>query len=212
MPAPWSVVVPVKRLEAAKTRLVGPSPAEREALALAFAADVVAAALAVPAVGEVLVVTGDPVAGPALAALGARTVADPGGGLDAALRAGAAAAAPGPVAALTADLPAARTADLAAVLAAARARACVLDAEATGTTLLAAPDGALRPSFGPGSAARHVGGGAAPLPAADGLRRDVDTAADLAAAVRLGTGPRTAAAVAALAAHALATPERCGRG
>jgi 2-phospho-L-lactate guanylyltransferase len=100
------------------------------------------------------------------------------------------------VVALTADLPAMRPQDLeAALVAAARAgrRAFVPDLEGTGTVLLAAPAGeALAPQFGPGSAAAHLRSGAARL---DGpwpsLRRDVDTAADLDAAARLGVGTHT---------------------
>ncbi|GAA3284929.1 NTP transferase domain-containing protein [Dactylosporangium vinaceum] len=100
------------------------------------------------------------------------------------------------VVALTADLPAMRPEDLeAALVAAARAgrRAFVPDLEGTGTVLLAAPAGeALAPQFGPGSAAAHQRSGAVRL---DGdwpsLRRDVDTAADLDAAARLGLGAHT---------------------
>ncbi len=101
---------------------------------------------------------------------------------------------------LTADLPALRPAELAEALRAARAgppdvRHFVADASGTGTVLLAAPPGVpLRPRFGSGSAAAHAASGARPL-AGDwpSLRRDVDTAADLATAARLGLGPRTAA-------------------
>jgi 2-phospho-L-lactate guanylyltransferase len=196
--APWTAVVPVKRLGLAKSRLSGPSDEERAELALAFALDVVSAALEVPAVRRVLVVTSDPVAAAACARNGAGVVADRGAGLNAALLAGAGAARterPGDgVLALTADLPAARTEDLAAVLAGAGRPCCVHDAEGTGTTLLAAPAGhALRPRFGTGSAARHRAAGAPAVPAAAGLRRDVDTVHDLDAALRLGVGPRTSA-------------------
>jgi 2-phospho-L-lactate guanylyltransferase len=63
--------------------------------------------------------------------------------------------------------------------------------------LTAAPLAALRPQFGPGSHAAHVGAGAVDLTAAlggcvTGLRRDVDTLQDLTAARRLGVGPATA--------------------
>ena len=51
----WAVVVPVKRLELAKTRLTQYAGDHRERLASAFAADTVAAALACPAVAGVLV-------------------------------------------------------------------------------------------------------------------------------------------------------------
>ena len=59
------------------------------------------------------------------------------------------------------------------------------------------PGGPLEPRFGPGSAAAHLAAGVRRL---DGpwprLRRDVDTAADLAAARRLGLGRHSAGALA----------------
>ena len=106
------------------------------------------------------------------------------------------------VAALAADLPALRPEELAAALdAATRAgtRSYVPDADGTGTVLLAARAGTdLNPRFGPGSAAAHARSGALPL-AGDwpGLRRDVDTPADLAAALGLGVGRYTAELVSA---------------
>ncbi|MFV2107339.1 2-phospho-L-lactate guanylyltransferase [Micromonospora sp. LOL_015] len=213
--ATWSVVLPVKRLAVAKSRLRGAlDGVPHEELALALARDTVAAALACPLVAEVVVVTSDPAADAALGALGARTVADPelaapdlGGpevgapevsGLNAAVAHGAATVDGGrPVAALTADLPALRPAELAAALdtGGAAARWFVPDAAGTGTVLLAAAVGtALRPGFGAGSAVRHQRSGAVrrggDWPT---LRRDVDTAADLADAARLGLGRYTAA-------------------
>jgi 2-phospho-L-lactate guanylyltransferase len=197
----WSVVVPAKRLVAAKTRLTPLTdelPAGHRALVLALLADTVAAARQSPAVGLVLVVTDEPQAAAVVTALGAHTVGDePDSGLNAALAHGARQArrrAPGPVAALSSDLPALRPAELTAALQAAAAvpRAFVADAEGTGTTLLAVRDGELGPRFGPGSAAAHAAGGALPL-AGDwpGLRQDVDTPGDLHAAYRHGVGPRT---------------------
>ncbi|MEH0939236.1 2-phospho-L-lactate guanylyltransferase, partial [Micromonospora sp. CPCC 205543] len=130
-----------------------------------------------------------------------RVVPDaPDAGLNAALRHGAAAAAADAwVAALTADLPALRPAELAAALTAAATppavRRFVADAPGTGTVLLTAPPGvALAPRFGVDSARAHAASGALPLTGPwPSLRRDVDTAADLAAARRLGLGPGTAA-------------------
>lgn len=101
------------------------------------------------------------------------------------------------VAALVGDLPALTSAELGETLATAARHetAFVADAAGTGTTLLTAlPSATFEPRFGPGSAARH-GAGAAALPAGPGLRRDVDTAADLRAALLLGVGPRTLAAL-----------------
>lgn len=197
----WSVVVPAKRLVVAKTRLrpltAGfDDPTTHADLVLALLADTVAAALDCPAVADVVVVTDDPAATAVVRELGARTLADePDRGLNPALEHGARDA-PGPVAALSSDLPALRPAELAAALEAATAvpRAFVADADGTGTTLLTAVGVPLRPSFGPGSAAAHRAGGAVALSGAwPGLVRDVDTDADLRAAVALGAGPCTTA-------------------
>ncbi|GHJ13441.1 hypothetical protein TPA0908_14360 [Micromonospora sp. AKA38] len=199
MPEPsWTVVTPVKHLGVAKSRLRGALPGvPHEELALALAADTVRAALACPAVGRVLVVTDDPRVTATVTAAGARVAGDPAGGLNAAFRHGAAVAGPrAPVAALTADLPALRPAELAAALRAAEGvRGFVADAPGTGTVLLATPPGVpLAPRFGPGSAGAHAAGGALPLTGDwPSLRRDVDTAADLATAAGLGLGPRTGA-------------------
>ncbi|MFF8597759.1 2-phospho-L-lactate guanylyltransferase [Streptomyces sp. NPDC015232] len=200
----WSLVVPLKPLARAKSRLApavgGPL---RGRLALAFAEDTVAAVLACPGVRDVVVVTDDPAAAAALAALGARVVPDvPGAGLNGALAHGARAVRAGRprarVAALNADLPALRPAELARVLAAAGQfpRAFLADAAEIGTTFLSAGPGVeLEPAFGGASRRRHLSSGAVEIRLAgvDSVRRDVDTGEDLAAAVALGVGPRTAA-------------------
>ena len=168
----WTVLLPVKVLAQAKSRLAALAGERRRELALALAADTAAAAAACPEVGQLVVITSDPVAGPLLAALGAVIVPDepagraaapvpvtgPGSapqvgglgaqeGLNADLRHGAAVAArrwPGTgLAALTADLPALRPAELSAALRAAAAQAAfVPDAALIGTTLYAVPPGA----------------------------------------------------------------------
>jgi 2-phospho-L-lactate guanylyltransferase len=196
----WTLVIPVKPLGAAKTRLRGAVPSvPHERLVLALALDTVAAARDC---AQVYVVCDDPTVGREASALGARVLPDePRAGLNAALTFGAGYAyrenrGTGPVAALAADLPALRPAELAAALAAATAgpgRSYVADASGSGTTLLAAPTGPeLEPRFGPGSAATHAASGARPLRGDwPSLRRDVDTRADLAEAARLGLGPRT---------------------
>ncbi|MGH3738103.1 MAG: 2-phospho-L-lactate guanylyltransferase, partial [Micromonosporaceae bacterium] len=117
--ARWSVVVPVKRLSLAKSRLRGALPGvPHEELVLSLATDTLAAAVACPAVAAVLVVTDDPLVRHAAADLGAATVADlPDAGLNPALEYGARQAArrrpTAGVAALGADLPALRPAELA---------------------------------------------------------------------------------------------------
>jgi 2-phospho-L-lactate guanylyltransferase len=201
----WSLVVPVKVLAHAKSRLAALAGPHRPALALAMAADTVAAALDCPEVARVVAVTDDPEASRALAALGAVVTPDePGRGLNPALRHGAALAAarwPGTgIGALAADLPALRPAELAACLRAASRwpQAFVADAAGSGTTLYTArPGAAFSPEFGPGSAKRHRAAGAAELtlPGLASLHRDVDAPADLRAATTLGVGPRTTAMV-----------------
>lgn len=204
------LVVPVKPLDRAKSRLVGAAddgagdPAAHAALVVGLALDTVAAARAAARVRRVLVVTSDPELTATLRAEGVDVSPDaPGAGLNAALRHGAELLrndpirpADGGVGALQADLPALRPAELdAAVDAAAGRRAFCPDRQGTGTTLLlAARGGPLDPSFGPGSAAAHAASGAIAL---DGpwpsLRCDVDTAEDLAVATALGLGPRSTA-------------------
>ena len=196
----WSVVVPAKRLDVAKTRLrpltdgLGTAHAD---LVLALLADTVAAAVACAAVAEVVVVTDDPAAADVVRDLGARTVADvPDRGLNPALEHGARSATRPAVAALSSDLPSLRPEELAAALDAAGShpRAFVADAEGTGTTLLTRVGAVLSPRFGPGSAQAHRASGAVALTGSwPGLLRDVDTEADLRAALALGTGPRTRA-------------------
>ncbi|AXG82903.1 2-phospho-L-lactate guanylyltransferase [Streptomyces paludis] len=202
----WSLVVPLKPLRLAKSRLAASAgDALRPRLALAFAQDTVAAALACPAVRDVVVVTDDPAASERLAALGARVVPDsPADGLNAALAHGARAvreARPrAAVAALNADLPALRPAELGRVLTAAGAfpRAFLADAAEMGTTLLtAAPGTELRPAFGGASRRRHLSSGAVEIVLAgvDSVRRDVDTGDDLLVATELGLGRHTASQV-----------------
>ena len=197
----WTVLLPVKVLARPKSRLAVLAGDRRRELALALAADTVAAVLACPAVARVIVVTSDPLAGPLLAALGAVVVPDEPAGLDgpdgsgdpddpglqdllnAALRHGAAVAArrwPGTgFAALTADLPALRPAELATALRAAEATAARATARVTA-----------RAAFVPDAAGVGTTLYAVPLA---GLRRDVDTPEDLQVVLALGAGPRTTA-------------------
>ena len=204
----WSVLLPVKVLAQAKSRLAELAGPRRGELALALACDTVTAVLGCEAAARAVVITDDPVAAATLTHLGALVIPDqPRDGLNAALRHGAAFAAarwPGcGTAALSADLPALRPAELARALDAAAAwpTAFVADAAGDGTTLYtAAPGAAFRPAFGLASRARHAAGGATELGLADipGLRRDVDTPADLRGAAALGLGPHTAPLAAGL--------------
>ncbi|MFC7719477.1 2-phospho-L-lactate guanylyltransferase [Nonomuraea recticatena] len=203
----WSLVIPVKTLVAAKTRLAAATGPHRTALAVAVASDTLSAALACPAVARVIVVTADPAAAGPLAALGAVVVPDPDRGLNTALHAGAAHAvrlAPHDgIGALQADLPALRAAELGRVLEAAADfdQSFVPDALEVGTTFYGVRPGApFEPRFGGESRAKHLGGGAKELTpdGIDSVRRDVDTPDDLRAAIRLGLGPHTAAVAALL--------------
>jgi 2-phospho-L-lactate guanylyltransferase len=202
----WSVVVPVKRPEVAKTRLAGLAGARRADLARAFAADTIAAALACPDVTDVVVVTDDAQIAADASAAGALVVADePAAGLNAALRHGADLVRnrnpDGFVAALSADLPALRPGELATTLRAAAAHpvSFVGDVAGTGTTLYAVTRAEMfQPRFGGRSRAAHRADGAVELAVAGApsVRRDVDTPVDLWDAMRLGVGPRTAEVVA----------------
>ena len=197
----WSLIIPVKQLGRAKSRLALAADGRREELALAIACDTVAAALACRAVAAVFAVTDDVRAGAALADLGAVVVGgEPGTGLNPALEHGARVARRRlpefGVCALSADLPALRADELERVLAAAAlyGRSFLPDTPGVGTTLLAAAPGhPFTPAFEGSSRARHLSVGVRELVVADveSVRRDVDTPEDLRAAVALGVGPRT---------------------
>jgi 2-phospho-L-lactate guanylyltransferase len=204
----WRVVVPVKMLDLAKTRLAPHLGVLRRDLALAMAVDTVSAAAASALVSAVVVVTDDVQAARAVVDAGARVVSDqPASGINAALRHGAVSVA-GPsgqlVAALSADLPSLRPADLSAALAAA-ARwpvAYLADTHGTGTTMYAARSMRdFKPQFGAGSARAHATEAHQLDLDVPSLRRDVDTIDDLWAAVQLGVGVRTAELVRTISAR-----------
>jgi 2-phospho-L-lactate guanylyltransferase len=213
---PVDLVVPVKSLARAKTRLRGAAddgigdPMAHARLSLALAMDTIAAARSARGVHDVIAITSDPEVASALRADGVRVLADhPERGLNAALTFGAevllAQDPARPVGALQADLPALRSEELADALAHARIamaagsvpRAFCSDAQGSGTTLLVcAPGVPLAPRFGVGSAEAHERAGALRLRGDwPGLRQDVDTAADLRRAAELGLGPATLAAL-----------------
>jgi 2-phospho-L-lactate guanylyltransferase len=192
----WSVLIPVKRLDIAKTRIALPAPS-RARLALAMAKDTVSAVLACETIGEVVVITSDARAHAELSALGARVVDDvPDSGLNPALGYGASIAARARIAALSSDLPALRSVDLetALQLAASHRAAVVADTSGAGTTMLTARTHLdFSPAFGIQSLAAHISGGAVDISAdtAASVRHDVDTLAALQVAVDLGVGPET---------------------
>jgi 2-phospho-L-lactate guanylyltransferase len=204
------VIIAVKRLGAAKTRLAPVlSAAGRENIVLAMLVDTISAASAVAAVRTITIVTPDEVAADTARGLGAHVVVDPTpehhpDPLNNAILTAAAAVGEttSNIVVLQGDLPALQPHELAEAIDAARGhqRSFVGDRHGTGTAALFAfgigSDTALEPLFGPDSTRRHADSGAFELTAAwPGLRCDIDTAEDLSAAMRLGVGPATTRAV-----------------
>jgi 2-phospho-L-lactate guanylyltransferase (CobY/MobA/RfbA family) len=166
--ADWTVVIPVKGTASAKSRLGASAE-----LALAIALDTVAAALVA---ARVVVVTSSSIASQ-FEEVGA--------------------AGDGAVAVLLGDVPALRPDELAAALelAAQHPLAFVADADKDGTVLITALRAVdHRPAFGAHSRASHLAAGYVELdvPLDSGLRRDVDTAEQL-AALAPRVGPHTRA-------------------
>lgn len=201
------VLIAVKELAHAKSRLAARLDADsRSVLVLAMLRDTLSTVGESAAVAGCTVVTPDPAVSALAHSLGADVFDDrvgPGPDrLNTVLR-DAARAAGRPDAAvvvLQADLPCLRAAEVDAALASARSvrRAIVVDHHGTGTAALivaAAAEG-LDPHFGLNSARRHSRSGATALDGSwPGLRLDVDTPDDLDAAVAVGPGPATAAAL-----------------
>jgi 2-phospho-L-lactate guanylyltransferase len=199
-----ALVIAVKRLTAAKTRLAPIFSADtREAVVLAMLVDTIAAASAVAAV---TVVTPDDVAADAARQLGAQVLTDPTpqghrNPLNNAITTAEAAlreTTPN-IVVLQGDLPALQPQELSEAITAARTyrRSFVGDRHGTGTAALFAFGVPLDPRFGSDSAQRHRHSGAIELTGAwPGLRCDIDTPDDLMVARRLGVGPATAQAIA----------------
>ncbi|HET7173976.1 MAG TPA: 2-phospho-L-lactate guanylyltransferase [Nocardioidaceae bacterium] len=211
---PWTILVPVKETHLAKSRLTEFEPADRTALALAFALDTLSAALACRSVATAVAVTNDAAVRTAARRLGAEVLPDvPAAGLNPALAAAAStvrAEGRARVAALSSDLPALTAETLSIVLDDPPAEYWfVADGRGDGTTMLGASGAIpLRPRFGPHSSAAHASNGALAVGRAglERLRQDVDTEADLTAALRLGVGTCTARALAEMRA-ALPRPQ-----
>lgn len=200
------LIIAVKRLTAAKSRLSALFDAEtRERVVVAMLVDTITAAQDASPVASVTVVTPDPVAARAARDLGAGVVSDPTGPDHRDPLNNAILAAYGPVSGLTpnivvlqGDLPALRPQELTEALSAAalHPRSFVPDRQGTGTAALFAFGVPPGPRFGPQSASRHRDSGAVELDGRwPGLRCDIDTPEDLAAAQTLGLGAATAAAV-----------------
>jgi 2-phospho-L-lactate guanylyltransferase len=205
-PADIGLIIAVKRLGAAKTRLAPAfAPGTRGDVVLAMLVDTINAASAVPAVRAITVVTPDDAAARAVRRLGARVLVDPTpdghpnplNNAIAATEAAIRAETPN-VGVLQGDLPALRSAELAEAIAEARAhpRSFVSDRHGTGTSALFAFGADLDPLFGSESARHHADSGAVELTGDwPGLRCDIDTPDDLSTAVLLGVGAATSAVI-----------------
>jgi 2-phospho-L-lactate guanylyltransferase len=208
----FTIVIAVKSPERGKSRMSDLPRRHRVALAHAFATDVVSVAIGAAGPGGVLVVTDDDGIAKLAGDLHAVAVAEPrAAGLNPALLQGRDAALrlrPGSaIVALQGDLPAIKLEELSSAIEEAETRptaSFVPDATGDGTALLHWPDAVtFRPMFGEHSAQRHRDDGDVDLTADflkpgerwAGLRRDVDTTADLRAAIALGVGPATRAVV-----------------
>jgi 2-phospho-L-lactate guanylyltransferase len=188
------IVVPFRGPDA-KRRLAPMGDGARAELARAMLGDVLAACLVV---GSTTVVTGDAEAAELAEELGAATLADPGGGQGAAV---AAALREGPSLVVNADLPCATPHDLRQLARATPPHGLALVEAQDGTTnaLSLSSNTVFAPVYGPGSAARFRRLAAEAVSVLlPNLANDVDTVDDL-DRVQLTAGPRTQAALAAIA-------------
>lgn len=203
----WSVVFPVKVLSAAKSRLAPGTPAPGE-LALAFFRDAIAAAVATPRVGRVVVATSDARVRASAESVGAVVVDDDGHpGINAAARWGAEHCGDTRgIAIIVSDLPCLTPLSLETALTAAEQHATsfLADLDGVGTTMwCATAPHAVDTHFGSDSRRAHLEAGAVDLvsehpPLVDDLvcaRCDVDTDDALYRARALGVGPATLAAL-----------------
>lgn len=214
----WTIVIPVKGLQRAKSRLSSSfSPDDRRALVVAMATDVITACRDTPLVDTIRVVGVDPEIAQVATDLGAQFVIDPAGAATAGsgppsagtrvvtedplntalLR--AMAGVRGPLGVVAADLPELTSRLLTGILdsASRHPHAIVTDHRGNGTTMAFWTGPAGRVShFGPGSADRFRRLGGAKAIAVDGRRwgeaaRDVDTPEDVADLVGRRVGPAT---------------------
>jgi 2-phospho-L-lactate/phosphoenolpyruvate guanylyltransferase len=201
-----AAVTAIKPMVHAKSRLAVPTPLRRR-LAWTMALDTLSALCR--ALPHVLVVSDQPALEARLrrASLAVEVISESGHvGINSALTRGALrlhAQGFTSILACVGDLPALRSESVGRVLDASRdhPRSFVADASGVGTTMLVAHDVDLTPQFQGRSAAAHHASGAVSLaaeaigsPVAD-ARCDVDTEADLAAAIELGVGPATSALI-----------------
>lgn len=215
----WLVLIPMKTLAYAKSRLDLPDP-QRRHLARAFYYDVLEAVSECARVATIAVVTADPqllldahrhgaiaIKEPTMSAfdldfdhLDSDEASQMNQALSAALDKLKSEHGHTHVAIVTGDLPCARAEDLDAVLERAlhHSFAFVRDENGQGTTMVMSTTSRKLPAvFGPMSAERFVKLGAVDLSdeVPPRIRTDVDTLGDLAQAVALGVGPHTREAV-----------------
>jgi 2-phospho-L-lactate/phosphoenolpyruvate guanylyltransferase len=216
-------VLPVKSFTAAKARLSARlGPEEREALAEAMLGDVLEALAGARGLAAIAVVTAEPRAAAAAERVGALVIPDSeGAGQSPAAALGVAHARRAGyerVLLVPGDTPLLRSDELDSLQRrgadAGLGVAIVPDRHGTGTNaLLLRPPGAIAPSFGPGSCARHAAAarGAAvahEIARVPGLEHDVDTPEDLAELARRLDEVEPAVAPRTRASAALAVPTR----
>jgi 2-phospho-L-lactate guanylyltransferase len=206
-----AAVVPVKSLDASKSRLLPRLGADARRLTLAMLADVLEALQRVPELARIAVVTPDAEVAEAARTAGAEALLFREPGLNPAIEAAAAALAPGPDDALLVvlgDVAGARAEDLRRLLDEAPERGVALAPASDGGTaaLLRRPSDAIAAGFGPDSAKVHrqlanrasVTFHEIPLPS---LALDLDEPEDLDAFVAGGgAGERTRALLREIAA------------
>ena len=191
-------IIPLKALSAAKGRLSPALDADaRREFVTWMARRVIAAAAGCPLIDEVVVVAGDEDAAAVAVAAGVSAITVETPGLDAAMAAADAATLDAEITVVVAaDLPEVTPEDIIAVLRTAPPGPCVVIAPTRdgGTgALLRRPAGVITTAYGPGSAAAHER--AARAAGLDvlriqrpGLANDVDTPAELPAALALAAG------------------------
>lgn len=198
----WDIIVPLKDLTNAKSRLVTLSPRHRRDLVVAMALDTLSAVVSCERSIRVHVVTDDIDLVDAVIGLDLGIAVHRGAplGLNEAVQYVAGHLSPdAATGVLLGDLPAVRGEDLAAVIdvAACESSAVVADLDGSGCTFLSARRAEqLAPRFGPNSHRRHHEAGAVDIEANIRIRRDVDVMADLLTVATLGLGPRTTAVAA----------------
>ena len=198
----WCVIVPVRAVSTAKTRLHDLGPL-RPSLAESFLFDVLDALAQTESVSTVMIAGPTPPdAAVARDWVRVEWLDTGAAGLNEAIAAAESAARTRGhvrIAVVVSDLPCIRADDLDAVLLAACAhpRAFVSDHDGTGTTILMTTGSALAPEFGAASAARHRRSGAIDIDTTIRVRLDVDTPNDVALAMVYGVGRFTTRVLAA---------------